>query len=305
MSHKSFALKLNSSWIGGVTQQQLMAQPNVVAKAVAGSPYPMQSNIHGISGGFRFTSFNVATALGILGWTGLVLGSGVTAELWEIQWDDVGNMKSGSVHRKCAIAVGRAIWRTIRASHRNDAMIDIEVFALSSDGSTSPFAWTESQALPTAVDDARHTLYSCKLGDIDMGCHTDLTIDSGWQIQADACKSNVWDTRLKVAEITPKISVTTLNTELVGSSAGKINIQGIAATHANTLIQLRKRIPLLSTFVANITEEHISITSAGTVVPSTPYTGQANEDGTSSFDLHSYYDGTNTPFVIDATAALA
>lgn len=305
MSYKSHALKIGSTWVGGVTNVQFMNNAQVQNQPVAGSQYPLFTSISRISTGFKATAYNVYTALGQLGFLGLALGAGVTCELWEILWNDNGSIASGTVHRKVAIGLGRVIWRQIKCGNGVDASVDIEVFGLSSDGLASPLAFSEGLAYPAPVDDMRHTLLSNVFGTIDMGCVTDITIDSGWTIESAACKSNVFDTRLDVKSIIPKISVTTLAAELVGTGAGKIPITGTVCTQANTKIQFRKRIASTGTFVANATAEHMNITAAGILVPTTAFSASNNDDGTSSFELSTQFDGTNTPIVINTGVAIS
>lgn len=305
MAYKSHALKIGATWIGGVTSSQFSNDATVKADVVAGSAYPLFTSISEIKTGFRVTASNVATALTQLGFLGIALGGGTTCELWEILWDDNGSIATGSVHRKVVFANGRVIWRQIKCSNRQDATIDIEVFGLSADGAASPVAYTEAQAFPVPVDDARHTLRDVVLASIPMGCVTDITIDSGWSIMSDGCNSNVFDTRMDVKSLIPKITVTTLATQLVGSGAGKIPVTGLAATHANTKIQLRKRIANTGTFVADATTQHIAITSAGILVPTSAFSGSANDDATSTFELTSLFDGTNLPLVISAASAIS
>lgn len=301
---KAHALKLGNNWIGGILQSQFTNAPAMMTDPTAGSPYPQITTISEIKTGFRFTSYNVAAALSALGFLGLPLAVGTTAELYEIQYGDDGFIVSGANHRKVSFSAGRAFWRSISCQNRQDAQIEIEVMGLSSDGTTNPATFTESVAAPTAVDLARHTIASVSLGGISMGCVTDLRIESGMQITSETCNSNVFDTRMALASIVPKITVTTLNSSLVGSAAGKINITGVAATHANTSIKLRKRVAKTGTFVADATAEHIAITADGMVVPTQPFSASNNQDGSTVFELTATFDGTNTPYVINAASAL-
>jgi len=303
MAYKAHALKIGSNWIGGVLSQSFFNDTQMQTEVVAGSQYPQQTSIQGIKTGFRFTSYNVASALSVLGFLGISLNAN-TAELYEILYTDDGLISAGATHRKVALATGRAFWRRITCSNQADAQIEIEVMGLSSNGAASPAVFTESVALPTAVDTARHTLASVSLANIAMGCVTDLSIDSGIQITSAACNSDVFDTRIDLQSVVPKISITTLNSALVGSTAGKINITGAAATHANTIVRLRKRIAATGTFVADATTEHISITAAGMVVANQPFQSSGNADGTTQFELTATFDGTNLPLVINPAAAL-
>lgn len=304
MPHKAHALKIGTNWIGGTLNQAFTSEAQLQVEPVAGSAYPQQTSIQGIKTGFRFTSYNVRAALNVLGLLGISL-TGNTAELYEIQYGDDGLIVAGANHRKIELARGRAIWRRISCSNQQDAQIEIEVMGLSSNGLASPVVFTESVALPATVDADRHTLLSAQLANIAFGCVTELSIESGMQISSEACNSHVWDTRIDLRSIVPKISVTVLNTELVGSGAGKINLTGAAATHLNTLVVLRKRVAKTGTFVANATGEHISITADGIVLPTQPFNSQANQDGTTQFELTGTFDGTNLPLMINASATIA
>jgi hypothetical protein len=304
MPYKATALKIGANWIGGIVSAAFTNATQMQTEPTAGSIYPVQTSIQEIKAGFRFTSHNVASALGVLGFLGVPLTSQVPAELYELLYGDDGFISAGSVHRKIAFSTGRAIWRTISCSNRQDAQIEIEVFGLSPDGSTNPATFTESIAAPAAVDDARHTIASATLAGIAMGCVTDIRLESGLTITPEGCKSDVFHTRMGVASIVPKIQVTTLATQLVGSTNGKINLPGIAATHANTSIKFRKRVNKTGTFVADATAEHIAITSDGMVVPIQPFQAQNNADANTQFELTATFDGTNTPFLINAASAI-
>ena len=52
------------------------------------------------------------------------------------------------------------------------------------------------------------------------------------------------------------------------------------------------------------TAEHIVITSDGMVVPIQPFQAQNQADGNSQFELTAAFDGTNTPFLINAASAI-
>lgn len=304
MPYKAHALKLGNNWIGGIVSAAFTNATQMQTEPTAGSIYPVQTSIQEIKTGFRFTSHNVSAALGVLGFLGIPLSAQVPAELFEIQYGDDGFIVAGSNHRKIAFTTGRAIWRTISVANRQDAQIEIEVFGLSPDGSTNPAVFTEGVAAPAAVDDARHTIASATLAGIAMGCVTDLQIESGLTITPEGCKSDIFDTRMGVQSVVPKIQVTTLATQLVGSAAGKINLPGVAATHANTSIKLRKRVNKTGTFVADATAEHVAITADGMVVPVQPFQANNNADGNTQFELTATFDGTNAPFLINAASTL-
>lgn len=304
MAYKGHALKIGANWIGGIISQQLTNAANMQTEPTAGSPYPMQMSINEIKNGFRFTSYNVASALSVLGFLGVPLSVGSPAELYEINYGDDGFITAGNTHRKVALTAGRAIWRTVSCANRQDAQIEIEVFGLSSNGTANPLTFTEGVAAPAAVDNARHTIAAVQIGGLDLGCVTDVRLESGLQITSEGCKSDVFDTRMGLQSIVPKARITTLKTELVGTGAGKIETTGAAATHANTFIKFRKRVNKTGTFVAAATAEHIVITADGMVVATDPFSAQNNADANAVFELTGAFDGTNAPFLINAASAL-
>lgn len=304
MSYKSHALKIGSTWIGGILKQSATNAAQVHSTPTAGSIYPIQISISEVKNSFGFTTNNIATALGVLGFTGIGLAVGTVCELYEILWNNDGSIASGSVHRKMSFAAGRAIPKKLSCQHRQDATLDIEVMGLSSDGLTSPLTITETVAAPTALDDARFTLHSASVAGIDMGCLQSLDFDFGTKMESDGCKSNIFDTRLKITEIVPKVTINTLDANLVGTGGSQIPTTGKACTHANTVFKLRKRTPKVATFVADATAEHVKITCDGVVVPTSIFDGSNNDDGSSAFEVTGAHDGTNLPFVVNNASAL-
>jgi hypothetical protein len=302
--YKSHALKVGSNWIGGILKQNLSSKATVNASPTAGSIYPLQITINEVKSMFGFTTYNISTALGILGLTGVALGGGTTAELYEIQWTDGGQIASGSVHRKIVLAAGRVIPRKLSASNRQDATLDLEALGLSADGAASPLAITENVALPTALDDARFTLHSASAAGIDMGCLQSLDFDFGLQIETAGCKSNIYDTRIEINSIVPKININTLDANLFGTGGSQIPDKGKICLHSDTIFKLRKRKPKVAEFVADATTEHVKITCDGVIVPSDPFSGSNNDNGTTTFEITGSFDGTNLPFVINSASAL-
>jgi hypothetical protein len=304
MSFKSHALKIGSTWIGGILKQSATNSAQVNATPTAGSIYPMQISISEVKNTFGFTTNNIATALGVLGFNGVALAVGTVCELYEILWNNDGSIASGTVHRKMSFNAGRAIPRKLSCQHRGDATLDIEAMGLSADGAASPLTITESVAAPTALDDARFTLHSALVANISMGCLQSLEFDFGTQMESEGCASNIFDTRLNVRQIVPKIMVSTLDSNLVGTGGSQIPTTGKACTHANTIFKLRKRVPKLAAFVADATAEHVKITCDGVVVPTTIFDGTNNDDGSTSFEITGAHDGTNLPFVVNNASAL-
>jgi hypothetical protein len=305
MTQKTHAIKVGSNWIGGILKANVTNQARVVAEPTAGSFYPQRITINEIKQTFGFSTNNVATALGLVGFLGLGLGSGVTIEVYEILTLPNGTIAPGTVHRKLAFGEGRIIPKQLACQHRADATLDLEVMGLSTNGTASPMVITESVAVPAALDDARHTLGNCTVSGIDVGCLQSLSMDFGLAMESAGCKSNIYDTRIKVSNVVPKVTVTTEDCDIVGDGGSQIPLVGKPCTHANTSFRLRKRTSKVGTFVADATTEHIRITCDGVVVPTNVFEASANEDGSSTLEVTGMFDGTNLPFVINTASAHA
>jgi hypothetical protein len=220
-------------------------------------------------------------------------------------YDANGQIASGAVHRRLAFAAGRIVPRTLTARAQEDAELEIQAMGLSANGTDSPLVITEGQTLPAALDLARHTLADSNIAGIAAGCMTELNIDFGIQIESRACTGQIFDTRLQQPSILPKVTVTVLNSALVGAGGSQIPDTGRACTHANTRFRFRKRLPKVAGFVADATAEHIVITADGTVVPTSTFDGSGNEEGTTTLDITAQFDGTNAPIVVNSASAIA
>jgi hypothetical protein len=302
---RAHAMRIGTTWIGGILSTTAENQPNIQSDPTAGSPYPQFVSINSIKSQFTFRTFNVAAALGQIGSLGLTLGGGVTTELWEINYDSAGQIAAGAVHRRLSFGAGRIVPRRLTARAQEDAELEFQAMGLSANGTDSPLIITEGQALPAVLDLARHTLADATVANIAAGCVTELDIDFGIQIESRACTGQIFDTRLHSPSIVPKVTVTVLNAALVGAGASQIPDTGRACLHATTRFRFRRRVNKVAAFVADATAEHMVITTDGTVVPTTTFSGDGNEEATATLEITSMFDGTNAPIVINTASALA
>jgi hypothetical protein len=309
--YKSHALKLHTDgmgsavWLGGMLRTGNENQHQVVADPVAGSPYPLFAELTEIKNRFTFETFDLKRVLDTVGLNGLSLVSATNPglELYEVFYDAQGAIASGSVHRKIAIRNGRLVLRQLQCQHRQDARISLEAFAISADGDADPITFTESIAVPTAaVDDARWTIHDLVLESIAAGCLMSVNIDFGLTIDTTGCSSGVFDQFIDLTKVMPKLTATTKKTNIFASA--NIGIKGKAVTHANSKFQLRKRVRNTGSFVADATEEHISITCDGIATVPKGFDGSNFEDATADIAVDCTHDGTNVPLVWDTTAAI-
>lgn len=293
--------------IGGILRQSVDPGVNVSAENVAGSHYPLFGAVNAVNPRMMFDTYDVVKALDAVGMLGLAIESDdsgrIGAELYQIQYDDVGQIVSGSSHRLLRIRKGILIPRQLTCQHQQDAQLSLELIGIT-DGTNDPVIFAESQASPgAAVDPTRHTLNAAVIESVSLTKLSAVRIDFGLTVNAKGDGSNPFPTRIEIQRSAPTITVETESPELF--SASGVPLKGKAATHANSLVTFRKRTKNTGSFVADGTAEHIGITTAGVLYAQTAWDASANADASATYMVQSLYDGTNAPLVIDTTYALA
>jgi len=313
MVYKATVLRLypdalgSSILLGGQLRQSVDPGLNVTAENVAGSHYPMFGAVNAVNPRLMFDTYDLVTALDAVGMLGLAIESDdsgrIGAELYEIQYDDVGQIVSGSSHRLLRIRKGIIVPRQLTCQHQQDAQLSLEILAITA-GTNDPIIFAESQASPgAATDPTRHTINAAVIESVTLAKLQSVRIDFGLTINAKSNNSNPFPTRIEVQRAAPTITLETESPELF--SASGVPLKGKAATHANSLVTFRKRTKNTGSFVADGTAEHIGITTAGILYAQTAWDASANADASAAYMVQSIYDGTNAPLVIDTTYALA
>lgn len=288
-----------------VTIQQirgnLKAEPNVVADPTSGDIYPRHIAINGVKHMADWSTNALQDALDEVGLTGQIIAN--NGVIFHGQSFTEGSTpKAGSNHRSFTIAEGLQVGRNITCDHEGDAEYNIEVIA-TYDGTNHPIVEADSAALPTvAVDTERFTIGAMTIESYALKAVTSID----WQFNvtevAVATDSDLYPTYIVVRKIQPKLIFTTADPTNVGASA--IPRTGLAVTHANTKLYLRKRSLTASGFVADGTAQHIKVTAAGVAVATEIFTDNDEEPCGSVIELTCNYDATNAPLVIDTVSAI-
>lgn len=313
MAYKATVLKIHPDAIssavllGGMLRQTATPNLNVMNDPVAGSPYPLFSAITDMDPRIVFETYDLPKALGNVGLTGLAISSAtlgrVGVELYELLYDDYGQLASGSVHRKLQCRKGVIFVRRISCAHGQDARVELELIGLH-DGTNPIWEPSESVAAPgAATDPTRHTLGPVSLGDVDLERITNVDIEYAVNASSQGTGSNPYRTYVDVPDIKPTVRVQTRAPNQFSDSG--IPLTGKVAEHADSLIVFRKRVRNTATFVADETAEHISLTTNGTLYCDEAFAATANAEASSSYRVASDYDGTNAPLVIDTAYAIA
>lgn len=288
--------------IGGITQSSFATGLTVSGEPTSGEPYPRIQTINAIEPLPTFTSYMIATLLSNIGVAGLDisgLASGVALYLYKHASGST--RAAGSVHRKALGAAGMVIPQTLSVDNKGDCTLQCQVMFLSADGSAAAYAVTDANAMVTLTDAERFALGTAKVGDITLGQLTNLSIDFGLNVVAEAAGGEVYPT---FASIETWLPVITLRGNKVSNAAGDgISLTGTAATHANTILFLRKRASG-GTFVADNVAEHIKFTVAGLATVDPLWDGSGSTGAEIGIKVEMKYDGTNNPITVDTAIAI-
>lgn len=292
--------------IGGITSENAGIATEINSEEVAGSPYALNSTVKSQKPTIGFSTRDLKKAIDICGLIGASIKGATNPglELWLAQIAD-GVVMSGTNHKKLQMRNGRLVIRRLSASHQDDAQVDLEAMSIF-DGTNAPLIpSTASLALPgVPADPARHTLKDVTFGGVSITGIQSVDIDFGLTIDMLSYASEVYDMALLLSKIQPSITIRTLHPNQF-LPTGAVPLAGLAGTHANTTIRLRKRATGATPFVADATAEHIVITTAGLLTCETPFQSSAFKRGEITYKITTRFDGTNVPLIFNTASALA
>ena len=285
--------------IGAITQQQLRSEAEIRSEAQSGEIYRRFMAIVGRRATARFGTHQLAIALDQCAQTGHVIeNNGVN--FFAQKYTEGSTPTAGANHRKYNIQEGVMVPRTITCDHQGDAEIIYECFA-TYDGTNAQIKETDTSALPAAIaDDERFTIGPVTLESVSIDHVRRIEIDFGLSVLLVGADSDQDDTFCAVRGIAPSITLRGIDIEWL--KAAKIPWAGLAATHTNTKIYLRKRD--ITGFVADNVAEHIKFTADGLAVIEKIMDEGGEEPAECSITFPLRYDGTNLPIVIDTSIAI-
>ena len=292
--------------LDGVANQALTMDSRITREASSGVSYPRHAFISGQNFASQLSTMRLEDWFDEVGFAGKKIETDVGKPgivLYGQLYDEVGGGRSaGSTHRTYTMARGYIVPRTLTVDHQGDATLQYDYFIIY-DGTNDPIVIAESQAVPTLVgDDQRFTLGGITLGGTTFDQVQSMTIDFGVTVRTESGDSDVYPTKVSIADWSPTITLRGNKAKWLGATG--IGIGGLSCTHANTTIYLRKRAEAGTHFVANGTAEHIKITAAGLAVVETAQDAASGQSSESSIRLDTKYDGTNTPVVVTTASAI-
>ena len=301
--HSLYGVSVGSSLLGGITRQSI--PPNIAERgeASSGEVYPRFQSIVGMRPMLQFDTLAISSALNLIGALGTSI-AGLTGGLsfYAQKHTDGGSRAGSSSHRKYNAVKGLLIPRRLSVGHQGDATLTYEAYA-TYDGTNDPLALTDSVSLPSGIaDDERFTLGPVTIGAVALGQVRQLDLDFGINVQTEGADSEIWDRYCSIITVKPVLTLRGVDVQWWKSD--KVPLAGLAGTHANTAIYLRKR-AAGGTFVADATAQHIKLTLAGLVLLGDGHAASGSGAAEVSLSVPTKYDGTNAPLVVTLSSAIS
>lgn len=286
-----------------ITSHGLEMNAEVRADVTAGESSPTHVAVVAQKPAYDVTTYALATMLDNVGTKGLGIDSdtnpGVTAFLQS--FDDFGEPLAGSVHRSYLIKKGLIVPRNISVDHQGDAQLNCDLLVLKKSGNDAVVI-SDVAALPTiSIVSDRWTLGPIDVAGKTLSDYTGFQIDFGNEVSARSSQSDVFDTHIDQKTHSPTLTVSGINPAWFSSA--NITIGGVVATHANSILHLRKRTQDGTEFVSNLTAEHIKFTLAGLTNVSRAMQGEATRLSETSLRVVAAKDSSgNDPLIVDTTS---
>lgn len=298
--YDKFALTLNSTTIGGTTAQSFGLDPQVRGEPTSGALYPSIMTMVGQAPRGSLSTLNIAAALAVVTQFGYA-ANGAGVKLYAYKHAADGTRAGASAHKSWTIGAGLVVPRRLGVSHGGDASLDLDIIARSTDGTTHPVVIGESVTMPSVTDAERFTLGPVTIGGVALDSVKSLELDFGLSVLVDAADGYLYPTFISVGQAAPRIVIRGVSPAWCKDS-GAIAMLGQAATHVNTKLYFRKR-AANATFVADVTAEHVKITTAGLAYVSSVFNAGAGP-GETEITIAPIYDGTNNPLIITTASAI-
>ena len=301
--HGLHAVALGSAVkLAGITNQSVNLGVAVIGAPNTNNPYVRYQGIRGVKASASFSTIQIGTFIDACGLFGKDIGdlTGDTVTLYAEKFE-AGGTRASSGHNSYTMNAGMVVPLGISASGQQDATLNATVVPIY-DGSNAPVIKAESATLLTGLTDAEYfALGPVTVGAKSLGAVKSVEINFGVNVITEFEGSELYDRYVAIASITPSITISGVDLNWLKSDV--VPALGLAGTHANTSIYLRKRASG-STFVADETEEHIKFTAYGFAVANACMNATTNERGECTITMPLAYDGANAPLVADTTSAI-
>ena len=286
--------------------ESLSNNPQIDSIITTGETSPTHVSLISQQVAGSFDTHAIASAIDAIGITPMCIATatepGVTFYLQD--FTDCGAPVSGNTHRSLLISGGAVVPRSITADHQGHARMSVDVI-VAKDGANDAIIISDVAALPAlTLGGIRWTIGKMTVGGVALSDYTSVTIDFGNTVTTRGTQSSIWDTYVEISTHAPTITISGIDPAWFKASGG-IPIAGLACTHANTILYLRKRDATATGFVADGTAEHIKFSAKGIAMIQSPMSGGAGRFTDTSLVIRCIKDSVNDPIEYDTTSAIA
>jgi hypothetical protein len=303
--HGAFGIEAGTTLLP-ITQQDAALGTEIRSETPSGQISPRILSITRQQPVVNFTTHKLASALAALPLAGKsVADISGGLNFYGYKRQDASSFAGGAVHRKYGVAKGIVIPMALAVNHQGDATLSYQA-VITYDGVNAPIVLTEDVAIPSGLEgDERFTLGPITLGNIAFTHVRSLNIDFGIEVRREGADGEIWDRFVTIHRVAPVITVRGVGLEWFKASGG-VPITGLQATHANTLLYLRKWDPSGSAVLADGVAQHVKFTACGVVVVDPPFDADTPTDtAEAGLRLECRDDETNAPIVATLNQAIA
>jgi len=252
---------------------------------------------------FTFTTKMCATALATCGVNGIKIDSDtddVGMVFYFQQMSEGGTRGGASSNISLTVNEGLLYPVSVSASHGGEAEVTYELM-VGYDGTNAPIVVAIDQSLEgTASVSESYTLGPVNINGTNMEGIQNANINFGINAMSLGADGSPYDTFQTIMRVVPSATFSTLDMEAINT----LGIGGLKQSDTDSVFYLRK-MSEGGTRVANATEEHISFTVDEGKWDVQNMSAAHGSVGNANIICIPTYDSTNSPFVIDTTAAIS
>lgn len=297
--------------IGGITSLEIPTGIETRADD-AGLIYDQTRSIVNVAPVPLFTSKSIRQVLSAIGVNGFCYGPTTVPGAQNVdgthpgfrmfgrRLSDCQDPPSGNEDAQYTSNTGLLLLGTLSAPRGEDATLSVVAHTLAAGFDLDPLAIAFNGATPTTLVEEQFTVGHCMIAGV--GLNEDF---GGWVLEFGILTSDklpspgtVSPQTVGVRKVPPRLTLTSLNPSAEASLNG---YGGKSCTHANTKLQLRKRVDR-SKLVGVGVSEHILLTMEGILTTPTLFSGSGNADATSEYTIEGLDDGTNAPVTLNHSA---
>lgn len=291
----------NAINIGGITSLELNTGSETISDD-SGAIYDESRSLLSQVPEFTITGKSIGTMLQYIGLTGYCIsadGSHPGLRIFGRVLGDCQTPPASDANLRYTVAEGLIHLGELNAQRGQDATLSLMVHPIT-DGTNAPFAAAYTGiTLPatSALAKEQFTLGMCKVGNVVLSDLQSMQINFGIELtEKTPLMGSVWPDSVAVRKVRPVITFTGFNPTILGDSA--FPLLGKQATHAQTLIQLKRRLNYTH-FVDDEDTGHILMTVNGIATIRNVLSGSGTGEVTQVLVVEGVHDGTNVPILID------